>query len=78
MDDAIIRNLIQQGLPGADVRVGGDGVHFDAHVVSELFAGKSMIGRHQMIYGALGDHMRANIHALSIKALTPAERDEGG
>ena len=75
MDNDTIRNLIQLGLPGAEVKVAGDGVHFEALVVSDLFAGKSMVGRHQMIYGALGDHMRANIHALSIQAVTPAERD---
>lgn len=78
MDNETIRSLIARGLPGAEVQVQGDGVHFEALVISDLFAGKSMVGRHQMIYGTLGEHMRHNIHALSIKALTTAERDGAG
>ena len=50
-----------------------DNVHFEAIVVSAAFEGKRPVARHQMIYAALGDHMRADIHALSITALTPDE-----
>ena len=50
-----------------------DDVHFEALVVSPAFSDKRPVARHQMIYAALGDHMRADIHALSINALTPDE-----
>ena len=51
----------------------GDGAHFQAVIVCEAFAGKSRVQRHQIVYGALGDRMREEIHALSMKTLTPEE-----
>jgi acid stress-induced BolA-like protein IbaG/YrbA len=70
----IIRQLIEQGLPGAraDVR-GDDGVHFEATVISEAFAGKLPLARHRMVYATLGERMGGEIHALALKTLTPAE-----
>ncbi len=68
-----IRRLIQAGLPGAKVSVSGDGHHFEAEIVAADFAGKSLVQRHQMVYRALGDKMKAEIHALSLKTLTPEE-----
>ena len=68
-----IQGWIQAGLPDAEVSVDGDGHHFDAVIVTDDFAGKSLIERHQMVYGALGDKMKAEIHALSMKTLTPEE-----
>jgi acid stress-induced BolA-like protein IbaG/YrbA len=53
--------------------VDGDGQHFYATIVSLEFAGKRLIQRHQLVYAALGDRMKAEIHALSIKAFTPEE-----
>jgi acid stress-induced BolA-like protein IbaG/YrbA len=64
---------IKAGLPHAKVAVDGDGHHFNAVVICESFAGKSRIIRHQMVYAALGERMRAEIHALSMKTLTPQE-----
>jgi acid stress-induced BolA-like protein IbaG/YrbA len=52
---------------------GADGVHFEAVVVSPAFAGMSRVRRHQMVYAALGDRMREEIHALSMQALAPEE-----
>ena len=69
-----IQGWIQAGLPDAEVSVDGDGHHFEAVIVTDDFAGKSLIERHQMVYGALGDKMKAEIHALSMKTLTPEER----
>jgi len=66
---------IKAGLPEAEATVDGDGSHFDAVIVYPAFEGKSLIQRHQMVYRALGDRMKADIHALSMKTLTPAERD---
>jgi len=70
-----IRELILQGLPGAQVVVtGDDGVHFEAEVVCEAFAGKSPIARHRMVYATLGARMGREIHALAItRAQTPDE-----
>ena len=51
----------------------GDGQHFEALIVSEAFAGLSRVARHQLIYRALGDKMKSDIHALSMRTLTPAE-----
>ncbi len=66
-----IKRLIEAAIPGASVRVAGDGRHFEAVVVCSAFAGQSMVAQHQMVYGALGEKMRAEIHALSIRTLTP-------
>lgn len=73
MQPADIKALIERGLPGAQVEVDGDGHHFEAIVVAKEFAGKSMLQQHQMVYAALGDKMRSEIHALSFRTLTPEE-----
>ncbi len=53
--------------------LGDDGTHFEAVIVSAAFNGKSMVQQHQLVYAALGDRMRAEIHALSMKTLTPEQ-----
>lgn len=68
-----IQRMIEQGLPGAQVSVDGDGHHFEAVVVTAAFAGKSRIQRHQMVYATLGGKMGNEIHALSLKTLAPGE-----
>lgn len=68
-----IRQNIEQGMSCLHVAVSGDGRHFEALVVSDEFSGKSRIQRHQRVYQALGDRMRDEIHALSMKTLTPQE-----
>jgi len=68
-----IQGWIAAGLPGTEVSVEGDGAHFEAVIINPDFAGKSLIQRHQMVYKALGDKMKADIHALSMKTLTPNE-----
>jgi acid stress-induced BolA-like protein IbaG/YrbA len=68
-----IQRLIEQGLPGAQVSVDGDGHHFEAVVVTPAFAGKSRLQRHQMVYATLGGKMGNEIHALSLKTLAPGE-----
>ena len=68
-----IQRYIADGLDCEMVEVSGDGRHFDALVVSAAFEGKSRIARHQQVYRALGDRMRQEIHALSMRTLTPAE-----
>jgi acid stress-induced BolA-like protein IbaG/YrbA len=68
-----VREYIAAGLPCQHVEVEGDGRHFFATIVSDAFEGRSRVARHQQVYAALGDRMRAQIHALSMKTLTPAE-----
>lgn len=68
-----IRRWISAGLEGSQVTVDGDGRHFEARIVHAGFAGKSRVQRHQMVYGALGDRMKSEIHALSMKTLAPDE-----
>jgi acid stress-induced BolA-like protein IbaG/YrbA len=69
-----IKRTIEAGLACEHVAVDGDGQHFQALIVSTAFEGLSRVKRHQLVYGALGDRMRAEIHALSMQTLTPAER----
>lgn len=69
----LVRQYILDGLACQHVEVEGDGHHFDAVIVSEAFAGKRPIARHQLVYKALGDRMHAEIHALSMRTLTPEE-----
>lgn len=68
-----IRQYIEQGMLCERVEVTGYGAHFEALIVSDAFAGKRPIARHQLVYAALGDRMKDEIHALSMKTLTPEE-----
>ena len=70
---AEVQSFISQGLNCEHLEVEGDGRHFFATIVSDEFEGASRIKRHQRVYAALGDRMREQIHALSMKTLTPAE-----
>ena len=73
MDPQLIKQWIEQGLQCDHVEVQGDGRHFEAVIVSGEFRGKAKVRQHQMVYAALGDKMREDIHALSMKTLTPEE-----
>lgn len=70
---ADIKQYIAQGMPCEHLEVEGDGHHFEALIVSTEFAGKSRIQRHQRVYATLGERMREEIHALSMRTLTPEE-----
>ncbi|MCC7150761.1 MAG: BolA family transcriptional regulator [Rubrivivax sp.] len=72
-----VREYIAAALPCTHVVVDGDGRHFFATIVSAEFEGLSRIRRHQRVYGALGERMREEIHALSMTTLTPAEYAAG-
>ena len=73
-----IEQSIRAGLACERVEVIGDGQHFQALIVSAAFAGKSRVRRHQLVYAALGERMREEVHALSMKTLTPEELAAGG
>ena len=64
---------IAQGMATEHLDVTGDGVHFEAVIVSDEFAGKSRVQRHQLVYQTLGDRMREEIHALSMKTFSPED-----
>jgi acid stress-induced BolA-like protein IbaG/YrbA len=68
-----VKQGIEAGLACEHCEVIGDGQHFQAVVVSAAFSGKSRVQRHQLVYQALGDRMREEIHALSMQTLTPDE-----
>ena len=68
-----VQRFIAQGLACDHVEVDGDGRHFFATIVSAEFEGTSRVARQRRVYQALGDRMREQIHALSMKTLTPAE-----
>jgi len=70
--DSIRRSLVD-GLACEHVEVRGDGHHFEAVIVSAQFAGLSRVKQHQLVYAALGDRMRQEIHALSMQTLTPEQ-----
>jgi acid stress-induced BolA-like protein IbaG/YrbA len=73
-----IKQGIEAGIACEHVEVAGDGQHFEAVIVSAAFQGRSRVQRHQMVYAALGDRMREEIHALSMKTLTAEEWQRGG
>jgi acid stress-induced BolA-like protein IbaG/YrbA len=73
-----IKQGIEAGLACEHLEVMGDGQHFQALIVSAEFAGRSRVQRHQRVYAALGDRMREEIHALSMRTLTPEEWRAGG
>jgi acid stress-induced BolA-like protein IbaG/YrbA len=67
-----LETYIKQGLACEHIHVlGDDGTHFEAVIVSAAFEGKTMVQQHQLVYSVLGDRMRAEIHALSMKTYTP-------
>jgi acid stress-induced BolA-like protein IbaG/YrbA len=68
-----IRHSLAAGLQCELVEVRGDGAHFEALIVSPQFDGLSRVRRHQLVYAALGDRMKQEIHALSMRTLSPAE-----
>ena len=73
-----VKRGIEAGLACERVEVVGDGQHFQALVVSAEFTGRSRVQRHQLVYAALGDRMREEIHALSMQTLTPDDWQSRG
>jgi acid stress-induced BolA-like protein IbaG/YrbA len=71
----LVHRYIAAGLECTHLEVDGDGQHFQALIVSPAFAGKRPIQRHQIVYAALGERMREEVHALSMKTMTPEEFD---
>lgn len=74
MDPQEVEALIRAAMPTAQVTVRSpDGSHFEAVVISEDFAGKRTLQRHRAVYDTLGKRVGREIHALSLRTLTPDE-----
>ena len=72
-----IEASIRNGLECDRVEVAGDGHHFEALVVSAAFRGLSRVARHRLVYAAMGERMREEVHALSMTTQTPEEAARG-
>lgn len=68
-----VRSYIRENLGCEHVEVEGDGHHFEAIIVSPEFRGKTRVQQHQVVFRALGDRMREEIHALSMRTYSPEE-----
>jgi len=69
-----VKTFIESALPCQHVQVeGDDGRHFHALIVSAEFTGKNIVQQHQLVYKSLGEKMKQDIHALSMKTLTPEQ-----
>ncbi len=73
VEPSSIEQSIRAGLAVTHVQVTGDGAHFEAVIVSPSFAGLTRVRQHQLVYAALGDRMREEIPALSMKTFSPDE-----
>ena len=66
--------IISAGIPCEHIALSGDGRHWYATIVSDVFEGQRLIQRHQRVYATLGGRMQTDeVHALSMKTFTPAE-----
>jgi stress-induced morphogen len=78
MDPSDVADLIEDGIPDAEVEVSqprgvDDEDHLAATVVSPAFEGESLVDQHEMVYDAIGEHMTTDIHALELSTYTPEE-----
>ncbi len=74
MSDIDIQSLIEQGIPGAQVILNGEGCNFNVIVVSDAFEGKSLLQQQRLVYATLGELItNGTVHALSMKSYTPAQ-----
>jgi len=73
VEPSSIEDSIRAGLACTHLEVHGDGAHFEALIVSPAFAGLTRVRQHQLVYAALGERMREEIHALSMKTFSPQE-----
>ena len=77
MNPEDVQKMIAAGLPDCEVKVTGDGSHFDATVIGDIFEGMSQVKKQQAVYKTLGDKITSGeLHALTIKAMTAAEYEK--
>jgi acid stress-induced BolA-like protein IbaG/YrbA len=70
-----IEQSIAAGLDCLHIEIVGDGQHWQALIVSRAFEGLPRVRQHQLVYRALGERMREEVHALSMTTLTPQQWD---
>jgi acid stress-induced BolA-like protein IbaG/YrbA len=74
MEVSQVKQLIEEGLPGVEAKVSGDGYHYEAIVIGDCFDGKSMVQQQKMVYATVNEHITSGaLHALTIKTYTPAQ-----
>ncbi|MEJ2360949.1 MAG: BolA family transcriptional regulator [Gammaproteobacteria bacterium] len=74
MEPSEVEKLIKAGLPDCEVSVKGDGSHFEAVVVGDVFDGMSLVKQQQLVYATVGERITSGeLHALSIKTYTPQD-----
>lgn len=74
MNPEDVQKMIQEGLKDCEVKVTGDGSHFEAIVIGEMFSGLSLVKKQQAVYATLGDKItNGEVHALTIKTFTAEE-----
>lgn len=74
MTNEEVERLIQAGLPEVQVQVGGDGRHFEAVVIGEVFSGQSLVQRQRVVMATVRPQIESDeLHALSIRTYTPEE-----
>ena len=72
-----VQEMIAAGLPDCEVKVSGDGSHFEAIVIGDIFDGLSLVKKQQKVYATLGDKITSGeVHALTIKTFTPVEYEK--
>ena len=77
MNPEDVQKMIEAGLPDCEVKVTGDGSHFEAVVIGEVFDGLSLVKKQQKVYATLGDKITSGeVHALTIKTFTAAEYEK--
>ena len=77
MNPEDVQKMIAAGLPDCEVKVTGDGSHFDATVIGDIFDGMSLVKKQQKVYATLGDKITSGeVHALTIKTYTPEEYEK--
>ena len=77
VDLAKLKERIASALPGAEIELTdmtGTSDHFEARIVSDRFAGKSLVDQHQLVYSGLDDWLKTGeLHALSLRTFTPEQ-----
>ncbi len=77
MNPEDVQKMIEAGLPDCEVKVTGDGSHFEAVIIGEVFEGLSLVKKQQKVYATLGDKITSGeVHALTIKTFTAAEYEK--
>lgn len=74
MNTEDVKALIEQGIPGSEAIVSGEGCNLEVTVISDSFEGKSMLAEQKLVYATVNHLINSGeLHALGIKAFTTDE-----